>query len=397
MKMRLLSPLLLMLASMSVTMLAVSSAFAETVKLGFSAPLTGPQAIYGKDMQRGVMMAIEEFNSKKHKIGGKEITFALLSEDDEADARKGTQIADKLVDEKIKAMFGNLNSSVAIAASRTYYQACIPQSTTATAPEYTRQRFDSTIQLCGSSDKNTKHNTTFRMLPSDIQQGAVMGRFAADKMQFKKIAIIDDRTAYGQGLADEFEKAAKAAGAEIVQREFSSDKAVDFKPILTSLKRTKPQAIFYAGNAVQAAPLAKQMRELGIKSALMGGEMVKMDSFLKIAGPSAEGVIVSLGGRPLERMPKGVAFNELHKKRFGIPVDVYAPYAYDGAMAIFKAMEQANSVEPRDYLKFLAKVEMPAVTRNQLAYDEHGDLRNGDITIYKVTNGQWQVLDTLEN
>ncbi len=397
MKMRLLSPLLSALASVILTMLTVGSVFADTVKLGFSAPLTGPQAIYGKDMQRGITMAIEEFNSKKQKINGKEITFVLLSEDDEADARKGTQIAERLVDKNIKAMFGNLNSSVAIAASRIYYQACIPQSTTATAPEYTRQKFDSVGQQCDASGKNTKNNTTFRMLPSDIQQGAVMGRFAADKMQFKKIAIIDDRTAYGQGLADEFEKAAKAAGAEIVQHEFSSDKAVDFKPILTSLKRTKPQAIFYAGNAVQAAPLAKQMRELGIKAALMGGEMVKMDSFLKVAGSSAEGVIVSLGGRPLERMPRGDAFNQLHKKRFGSAVDVYAPYAYDGAKAIFTAMKQADSTEPRDYLKFLSKIEMPAVTRDQLAYDEHGDLRNGDITIYKVVNGQWQVMDTLEN
>ncbi|MCC7006281.1 MAG: branched-chain amino acid ABC transporter substrate-binding protein, partial [Ottowia sp.] len=345
----------------------------------FSAPLTGAQAMYGKDLQNGVILALEEFNASKPKIGGKDIKLVLLSEDDQADPRIGTQIAQKMVDRDIKAMFGNLNSSVAIPASRTYYLAGIPQSTTATAPEYTRQGF----------------KTTFRMLPSDVQQGSAMGIYAVKGLGFKEIAIIDDRTAYGQGLADEFDRAAKAAGAKIVRREFTNDKAQDFKPILTSLKRVKPQAVFYGGNAVQAAPLARQMRELGITAVLMGGDMVKMDKFIKIAERSAEGVIVSLGGRPQDKMPGGPAFKLRYEKRFGVPVDVYAPYSYDGAMAIFTAMKKAGSVEPSKYLPFLADIEMPGVTSQKIAYDRYGDLRDNSITIYKVTDGAWKVLDTI--
>lgn len=383
MKTSILAPAIIRLSRLALVSVALSFTVGahatDDVKIGFSAPLTGSQAIYGKDMQNGVVLAIEDFNASKPVIGGKEVRLVLLSEDDQADARMGTQIAQRMIDRGIKAMFGNLNSSVAIATSRIYNQAGIPQSTTATAPEYTRQGF----------------NTTFRMLPSDIQQGSVLGRFAVSKLGFREIAIIDDRTAYGQGLADEFEKAVKAAGGKVVRREYTSDKALDFKPILTSLKRLKPQAIFYGGNAVQAAPLAKQMRELGIKSTLMGGEMVKMDSFLKIAGNAANDVIVSLGGRPLDKMPGGATFNRRHKERFGAPVDVYAPYAYDGAMAIFTAMKKANSTDPKKYLPYLSAIELHAVTRNKLSYDRHGDLVDGDITVYKANNGGWQVVDTI--
>lgn len=379
MKTNLLSSLLLRLALSSFILPAAAVAHAEEVKIGFAAPLTGSQAIYGKDMQNGVVLAIEDFNASNPVIGGKPVKLTLVAEDDQADARTGTIIAQRLVDKGIKAMFGNLNSSVAIPTSRIFHRAGIPQSTTATAPEYTRQGF----------------NTTFRMLPSDTQQGSVLGQFAVTKLGFREIAIIDDRTAYGQGLADEFEKSAKAAGGKIVRREYTSDKALDFKPILTSLKRLKPQAIFYGGNAVQAAPLAKQMRELGIKATLMGGEMVKMDSFLKIAGSAANDVIVSLGGRPLDKMPGGPAFNRRHQQRFGTPVDVYAPYSYDGAMAIFTAMKKADSTDPKKYLPFLAAIEIPAVTRAKLSYDKQGDLRDGDITVYKASNGSWQMVDTI--
>ena len=359
----------------------ISALAVEEIKVGLAAPLTGPQSMYGQDFKNGVLLAVEAFNASKPKIGGKEVKINLIAEDDQADPRLGTQIAQKLVDKGIRAMFGNLNSSIAIPASRIFYLAGIPQSTTASAPEYTRQKF----------------NTTFRMLPSDTQQGTALGTFAVKKLGFKEIAIIDDRSAYGQGLADEFEKAAKAAGAKIVRREFTSDKTHDFKPILTGLKRIKPQAVFYGGTAVQAAPLVKQMRELRIKSVLIAGEMVKIDAFLKVAGPAAEGTIVSLSGMPLDKMPGGTAFAKLHEQRFGTPVDVYAPYTYDGAMAIFTAMKKANSTDPKKYLPLLAKLEMPAVTTKALAYDRYGDLRDDTLTMYKVSQGKWEMLETFKS
>ncbi|MCC7006265.1 MAG: branched-chain amino acid ABC transporter substrate-binding protein [Ottowia sp.] len=352
----------------------------EEVKIGFSVPLSGAQATNGKDMQKGVTLAIETFNASKPIIGGKEIKLVLLTEDDQADAHQGMQIAQKLIDRGIKGMLGPLNSNVSMPTSLIYDRAGIPQSATATAPAYTRQGF----------------KTTFRMLTSDVHQGQRLGNFAAQNLGLKKLVIIDDRSAYGQGLADEFEQAAKAAGAEVVRREFTNHKAHDFKLMLTNIKRLKPQGIFYGGEVLQAGVLVKQMRELGIKATLLGGDALKMNTLFEIAGDAAHGVIVSVGGKPLEQMPGGLVFNQRHKARFGMPVEVYAPYAYDGAMAMFMAMKKADSVEPKKYLPYLAATKMAGVTTHTLAYDEYGDLRDQSTSIYKAADGAWELIHSVD-
>lgn len=352
----------------------------QEVKIGFAAPLTGAQAHYGKDMQNGVVLALEEMNATRPQIAGKEVKFVLVSEDDQADPKMGTMVAQKLVDKGIKGMLGHFNSGTSIPASHIYSQAGIAQLSMATAPEYTQQG----------------QKTAFRMMTSDTQQGNVIGTYAVQKLGYKNIAIVDDRTAYGQGLADEFEKAAKAAGGNIVRREFTSDKAVDFKAILTTLKRVHPQAIFYGGAEGQSAPLIKQMRELGMKMPLISGEMSKTEHFIKLAGPAAEGAVVSLAGLPLDKMPGGKAYQARYKKRFGSDVDLYSPYAYDGAMALLQAMQKANSVEPAKYLPVLAATQMKGVTSKNLAYDTKGDLKGGAITIYEVKKGHWEPVVSIE-
>ena len=352
---------------------------AEDVKLGFAGPMTGAQAHYGADFQNGITLAVEEMNATKPVIGGKPVRFVLDSADDQADPRTGTTVAQKLVDDGIKGMLGHFNSGTTIPASRIYANAGIPQIAMATAPEYTQQGF----------------KTTFRMMTSDTQQGSVAGTFAAKNLGMKKIAIVDDRTAYGQGLADQFAKAAKAAGATIVDREYTNDKAVDFKAILTKLKAVNPDLVYYGGADSQAGPMVKQMKSLGIKAPLMGGEMVHTPTFLKIAGDAAEGTIASLAGLPLDDMPGGKDYVVKYKKRFNQDVETYSPYAYDGAMAMMKAMEKANSTDPVKYLPVLAKTDMAGVTTKSLEYDAKGDLKNGGITIYKVEGGQWKALQSI--
>ncbi|MGN6231493.1 MAG: branched-chain amino acid ABC transporter substrate-binding protein [Trinickia sp.] len=352
---------------------------AEQVKIGFAGPMTGPQAHYGTDFQNGVKLAIADMNATKPVIGGKQVEFVLDSADDQADPRTGTTVAQKLVDDGIKGMIGHFNSGTTIPASRIYANAGIPEVAMATAPEYTQQGF----------------KTTFRMMTSDTQQGSVAGTFAVKNLGMKKIAIVDDRTAYGQGLADQFAKAAKAAGATIVDREFTNDKAVDFKGILTKLKAASPDLIYFGGADAQAAPMAKQMKSLAIKAPLMGGEMLHTPDFLKIAGPAADGTYASLAGLPLSDMPGGSQYVAKYKKAFGTDVETYSPYAYDGTMALLTAMKKANSTDPAKYLPELAKTNMPGVTTTHLAYDEHGDLKNGGITIYKAENGQWKPLQSV--
>ena len=361
--------------------LGATAAIADPVevKLGFSAPLTGPQAHYGKDMQNGITLALEEANAAKPKIGGKDVKFVLLPEDDMADPKTGTVVAQRLADTGIKGMLGHFNSGTTIPASKVYNSAGIPQIAMATSPTYTEQGF-----------KNV-----FRMMTSDTQQGSVVGKFVVGKLGYKNVAVIDDRTAYGQGLADQFQKAAKDAGAKIVSREFTDDKAVDFTAILTKIKATNPQAIFYGGSEVQAAPMAKQLRQLGVTAVLISGEMVKSDNFLKLAGDAAEGTVASLAGLPLDQMPGGPGYVAKYEKRFGEKVQTYSPYAYDGAMAMIAAMKKANSIEPEKYLSALASTAMQGVTTARLGYDAKGDLKEGGITVYKVVKGKWEVLESV--
>ncbi|MCG1041200.1 branched-chain amino acid ABC transporter substrate-binding protein [Mycetohabitans sp. B8] len=369
----------MLFAALSVAGSVAHAQQAEQVKVGFAAPMTGAQAHYGKDMHNGIVLAIEDFNATKPVIGGKPVQIVLDTGDDQADPRTGTTVAQKLVDDGIKGMLGHFNSGTTIPASRIYANAGIAQIAMATAPEYTQQGY----------------KTTFRMMTSDTQQGSVAGTFAARTLKLKKVVIIDDRTAYGQGLADQFEKAAKASGAKILEREYTNDKAVDFKAILTKVKSVTPDLVYYGGADAQAAPMVKQMKALGIKAPLMAGEMVKTDTFLKIAGDAANGTIASLAGLPLGEMPGGKDYVAKYKKRFGEDVQTYSPYAYDGAMALFEAMKQANSTDPAKYLPALARTDMSGVTAKHVAYDAKGDLKNGGITLYKVVNGQWTPLQSV--
>lgn len=349
------------------------------VKLGFAAPLTGPQAHYGEEYKNGVTLAIEDANAEKPTIDGKPVKFELVAEDDLADPKAATQIAQKFVDAKVNGIIGHFNSGTAIPASKIYSDAGIPQVAMATAPAYTQQGF----------------KTTFRSMTSDTQQGTVMGKFVVEVLKAKKIAIIDDRTAYGQGLADEFEKAVKANGGEVVKREFTTDKSNDFAAILTTLKGVSPDAVFYGGADAQSAPMAKQMKRLGLKAPLVSGEMTKTPTFLKLAGKEAEGSIASLAGLPLEQMPKGKDYETRYKARFNADVATYSPYGYDATRVVIEAMKKANSAEPAKYLPELAKIEYAGVTSSSWAYDDKGDLKDGGITVYKVENGEWKVMQTV--
>ena len=359
---------------------APAAAEAQVVNIGFAAPLTGPQAHYGEEYKNGVTLAIEDANAENPTIDGKPVKFQLQAEDDQADPKIATQVAQKFVDAKINGIIGHFNSGTAIPASKIYHDAGVPMIAMATAPQFTQQGF----------------NTTFRSMTSDTQQGAVMGKFVVEKLGAKKIAIIDDRTAYGQGLADEFEKSVKAAGGEIIKREFTNDKATDFTAILTTIKGAGPDIIFYGGADAQSAPMAKQLKRLGITAPLVSGEMTKTPTFLKLAGAESEGTIASLAGLPLEQMPKGNDYATRYKARFNQDVATYSPYGYDATRIMIEAMKKANSADPAKYLPELAKTEYAGVTAASISYDEKGDLKNGTVTVYKVEGGDWKVMETIQ-
>lgn len=349
-----------------------------TVRIGASAPLTGPQAHIGKDNENGTRMAIDDANAKGISIGGKKVHFELLSEDDQTDPKTATIVAQKLVDAKVNGVIGHLNSGTTIPASRIYHDNGIPQiSPSATAVAYTAQGF----------------NTAFRVMANDGQQGKVLGEFAAKKLGAKKIAVIDDRTAYGQGLADEFVKSAQASGAQIVTHEYTTDKAVDFTAVLTLIKGKKPDLIFFGGMDPQGAPMLKQMKSLGIPAKFVMGDGGYTPKLIENAGAAAEGAYASLPGVPLDQMPAGAAFSQRYEAQFKQPIQLYAPYCYDAVNVMIAAMQKADSVEPAKYLPLLGGIVHDGVTA-RIQFDEKGDLKGGAVTLYQVQQGKWQALET---
>ncbi len=372
-------------SALLVTLVAVagcgqkSETAGDVIKIGSVAPLTGPQAHLGKDNENGARLAIEELNAKGLNLGGKPVKLELIGEDDQADPKTGTVVAQKLVDTGVVGVVGHLNSGTSIPASKLYADAGIPQvSPSATAIAYTAQGY----------------KTAFRVMTNDEQQGKVLGQFAVKAMGAKKIAVIDDRSAYGQGLADEFEKAVKAAGGEIVAREFTNDHATDFTAILTSIKGKGPDVLFFGGMDPQGGPMAQQMKRLGLNAKLLGGDGIQNVNFLKLAGADAEGTVASLPGLPLDAMPGGAEFKRKFEAKYG-PIQVYAPYAYDAAYVLVDAMRRANTADPAKVVAELPKTDLQGVT-GHIRFDKKGDITGGSVTLYQVKNGAWAVLETVK-
>jgi branched-chain amino acid transport system substrate-binding protein len=347
----------------------------QVVKIGHVGPLSGQIAHLGKDNENGARMAIDVLNTKGLTIGGKKIKFVLQAEDDGANPQQATAAAQKLADAKVSGVIGHLNSGTTIPASKIYNDAGIPQiSPSATNPKYTMQGYKG----------------AFRVVANDGQLGGALGRFTASDIKAKRIAIIDDRTAYGQGVADEFAKAAKAAGLTIVGRQYTTDKATDFNAILTAIKGKSPDLIFFGGMDAVGGPMLRQMKQLGISAKFMGGDGICTEQLPSLAGAGmSDGQVVCAEAGGVEESQKKIVekFRSDYKKKFGVEVKLYAPYVYDAVMVMVAAMQKANSVEPAKYLPELAKINYEGVT-GKIEFDARGDIKNGLLTLYTYKGGK---------
>src|SRR5579863_392428 len=364
------------------TLLAAAplAAYAQdaAIKIGYAAPLTGANAGYGKDLQDGVQLALEDAKAQKIVINGKAPSFELVAEDDQADPRAGVQAAQKLVDQNVAVVVGHFNSGTTLPASPIYDKAGIPMiDPAATNP---------TISGRGLAN-------VFMVISNDAQNAGNAGAYAVDITKAKRIAIIDDRTAFGQGEADEFEKSVKAHGGTIVAREYTNNQAVDFSTQLTKIKSTNADLIFFGGLDTQAAGVVKKMKELGMTAQFLGGGGVKDAEFIKLAGDAASGAMAWEYGRPLDDLPQGKTFAERFKKRFGVDVLSYAPFGYDAAWAAIKAMQAANSTSPDAYRPYLKKIDFEGIT-GRISFNADGSLKSGLSTLYQVKNGQWVTIVT---
>ena len=346
------------------------------IKIGHVGPTSGAIAHLGKDNEMGARMAIEDLNAKGVMIGGQKAKFELLAEDDAGDPKQGTAVAQKLTDAKVQGVVGHLNSGTSIPASQVYSTAGIPQiSPSATNPKFTRQGF----------------KTTFRVVADDVHLGGTLGKYAVGELKGKSIAVIDDRTAYGQGVADEFEKAVKAAGGNTLDRQFTTDKATDFTAILTAIKAKKPDVVFFGGMDAVAGPMMRQMKQLGINAKFVGGDGICSSELPKLAaGAMADGQVVcaEAGGVEGEQKAGMDAFREKFKAKNNVDVQVYAPYVYDAVMVMAAAMEKAGSADPAQYLPELAKTDGYKGVTGTIGFDEKGDIKNGALTLYTYKDGK---------
>ncbi len=345
----------------------------QVVRIGLSGPLTGANAFAGKDNENGVRLAVEELNTRKIKVGGKAVRFELVSEDDQGDPKAGVNVAQKFADAGVKFVLGPYNSGVAIPASRVYHDAGILMSTVGTSPKITQARYPN----------------VFRIVASDTQVGGSMASYAAKELKIKTVGVIDDRTAFGQGIADEFMRQARASGLNVAGREFTTDKASDFASILTSFRTKKVDAIFFGGYAPQGAPMARQMKQLGMANVrLLGGDTLCSPEMAKLGGDAVgANVMCAQAGAMLDKQAGGPAFKARYKQRFQRDPDVYAPAFYDQTMFIATAMQDAKSIDAAAVGKVLHTASYPGVA-GTYGYDATGNLKKTAVTVYTFKGGQ---------
>jgi len=361
--------------------LFAGTAYAQdmVVKIGHVGPTSGGIAHLGKDNENGARLAIEELNAKGVMIGGKKAKFELLAEDDAGDPKQGTAAAQKLVDAKVNGVIGHLNSGTSIPASKIYSDAGIPQiSPSATNPKFTRNGY----------------KTTFRVVADDVHLGGTLGRYAVKNVKGKSIAVIDDRTAYGQGVADEFSKGVKGAGGKTVAREFTNDKATDFTAILTSIKAKKPDVVFFGGMDAVAGPMLRQMKQLGINAKFMGGDGICSGELPKLAaGTMADDQVICAEAGGIDAKDAAAVkamddFKAKFKAKFNADVQIYAPYVYDATNLMVAAMVKAGSADPAKYLPVLAKTAGYKGVTGTISFDNKGDVKNGALTLRSYVGGK---------
>ena len=362
------------------TLAGMASAQDMVVKIGHVAPLSGSQAHYGKDNENGVRMAIEDLNTQNIVIGGKKVKFEIVAEDDAADPKQGTAAAQKLCDSKVAGVIGHLNSGTTIPASKVYNDCGIPHITgAATNPNLTKPGY----------------KTTYRIIANDNALGAGLAFYAVDALKLKNVAIIDDRTAYGQGVAEVFKRTALSKGMNVVDEQFTTDKATDFMAILTAVKAKNPDAIFFGGMDPQAGPMLRQMEQLGMGNVkYFGGDGICTAEIAKLAaGAKTIGnVVCAEGGASLAKMPGGDAWMKRYEAKYPKQFQVYSPYTYDATFVLVDAMKRANSTDPKVYTPELMKTNFKGVTTT-IAFEANGELKNPAITLYVYKDGKKSALN----
>lgn len=342
------------------------------IKIGCAAPLTGDQAQLGIDNCRGVELAVDQANEKGIGIPG--LKLEALSLDDQHNPAQAVNVAKKYVaDRDVVGVIGHFNSSCTKPASAVYHEARMVQITAAsTNPELSKQGFD----------------TFFRVAATDDFQGPKAAEFAYKKLRMKKIFIIDDKTTYGKGLADEFEKQARKLSLEILGHEGITQGDKDFTPLLTKIKPFAPELIYFGGIYPEGALVIRQIRSLGITATFMGGDGLATPIFIQLASPEiAEGTYATMVGGDMKKMPGASQFIKDYETRYG-EIGQWSAYGYDAANILIQAVQKAGKKDREAVLRAMREIpSFPGVTGDAV-FDSKGDNQNQFIGVFKVEKGE---------
>ncbi len=344
---------------------------AKTVKIGCAAPLTGDQAQIGIDHCQGVLMAIEEANASG-RIGGTKLE--LLKMDDQRNPAQAVNAAKKLVsDPAVLGVIGHFNSSCTQPASAIYRSAGMTQITAAsTNPALSQQGFE----------------TFFRVAATDDVQGPKGAQFAFNQLGVKKLFVIDDKTTYGKGLADAFEKEAVRLGIQILGHEGITQGDKDFNPLLTKIKPLNPDLIYFGGIYPEGALLLRQAKALGITAPFMGGDGIATHTLAELASPEiAEGTYATMVGGDMKKVPSAAAFVAAYEKRYG-KLGQWSAYGYDAANILIAAIEAAGAKDRASVLAAMRSIPSFKGITGEVIFDEKGDNRNQFIGIFQLKGGE---------
>ena len=358
---------------------------AKVIKIGIGAPLTAGAVALGQGMQRGAELAIAQANaSDTVKAAG--ITFVGVPGDDQGDPKVGVTVANQFAsDQALVGVMGHLNSGVSIPASKVYADKQIVMiSPASTNPALTAQGLSNVFRVC----------------TTDAVQGPAAADYASKLLGYKSVYVVDDSTPYGEGLASAFATQFKATGGTITGTAKTSDKDTDFNALVTKIKATNPDFIYYGGIYNAGALLAKQAKDGGIKGPLMGGDGLYDPQFIALAGAAqAEGDYATSVGLPLDKLPAGVDFKAAYEKQFpGKEIAAYDAYAYDATNVIINATLAAaksggaaaltTPTGRTAIIKNVADTKATGVT-GDISFDSKGDTNNKAITLYVVQSGKW--------
>lgn len=353
---------------------------ADEIIIGVAAPLTGDQAYIGTGMMQGAVMAVEDQNAKGPVFGKSKLKLMPL--DDQHNPTQAVLAANKFAaNPNVVAVVGHFNSSCTKASSAIYHEARIAQVTPAsTNPEISRQGFDTFYRVCATDDV----------------QAPAAARFMHNRLNFKKIVVLDDKTTYGQGLADEFSKTYEALGGQILSRHGITQGEKDFAPLLTKIKSVNPEAVYFGGVYPELALLIKQSRKLGLTVPWFGGDGIFDVTLIKIATPDlAEGTYATMLGVDPRSLPSAQDFVSRYEARYG-EIGSFSAYAYDAANVIIEAIKRAGSKDREAVLREIrATRDFPGIL-GPLNFDERGDALGKSVGIFKVHDGKFVFVEEVK-